>query len=76
MRRARRGPLRVQVTVPPGFVEVLEAVAALGGRSAAEEAEAIVLEELAEARNGPLVRRAVRFRGASGGLHVVAEDRR
>lgn len=75
MSRGRRGPLRVQVTVPPGLVEVLEAMAALGGRSAAQSVEAIVLEELADARNDPVVRRAVRARGGGGGLHVVGEGR-
>lgn len=73
MRRSRRGPLRVQITVPPALVEVLEAMAALSGRSLAKAAEAIVLEELADARTDPVVRRAVRARGGGSGLHVVGE---
>ena len=69
--RRRRGPRRVQVTVPAAHVEVLDALAAINGRSPAEEVAAIVLHELADARQDPLVRQALRARGAGAGLHLI-----
>jgi len=69
--RRRRGPRRVQVTVPAAHVEVLDALAALNGRSPAEEAAAIVRLVLTEARQDPVVRQALRARGAGAGLHLI-----
>src|SRR5205085_811675 len=64
--RRGRGPLRVRVTVPPALAEVLDVLSALNGRSHAEEAAAIVLEELSEARQDPAVRDALLARRPAG----------
>ena len=71
MSPGRRGPRRVQVSVPAAHVEVLDALAGINGRAPAEEVCAIVLRELAEARRDPLVRQALRARGAGAGLHLI-----
>ncbi len=68
---ARRGPRRVAVTIPPALVEVLEALAALSGRTPVEQVESMVLEELAEARGQAVVQEAVRARRGGAGLHVL-----
>ena len=61
----------MQVTVPAAHVEVLDALAAINGRSPAEELCAIVLGELGQARRDPLVGQAVRARGGGAGLHLI-----
>lgn len=68
---AGRGPLRVRVTVPPTMLDVVEALAAISGRSLHEEVQALVTEALREARAEPLVTETLRARARGSGLYVV-----
>jgi len=68
---AGRGPLQVGVTVPPPLVEVVDALAAISGRSLIEEVQALVTDALREARDEPLVQETLEAMGRRAGLYVV-----
>ncbi len=68
---AERGPLLVPVTVPPTMLDVVEALAAISGRSLHEEVQVLVTEALCEARAEPLVTETLRALARGGGLYVV-----